>query len=206
MTVELDIAGFAKFAQGMRGMEASVESSARIAINDGARFATRVGAKAITDDLNLTSKYLTGGPSPRLGVSRFASDSSLEAVVTGRDRPTSLARFARGAPVFGHQKRSPTVKVNRAGAGQRVNNSFFVRLRSGKEMSADNYNVGIAVRLKPGETIRGKNVMARPGKRGFYLLYGPSVGQAYRTASEKTAPAVAERVTSEFLRQLARSK
>ena len=205
MTIEILPGGFEQLERALQTLGREINPSARMAINDSARFAVRVGAKAISDDLNLNKRYITGGPTPRLGVSRYAKVEDLEATVTGRDRPTSLARFTKAAPRFGRQATSPTVRVNRAGGNQKVRGSFFVRLRSGKERSADNYNVGLAVRLKPGDTISGKNRMAKAGKNGFYLLYGPSVGQAYRSQARKTAPQITAHLGNQMARQLNRA-
>lgn len=204
MTTEVDVFGLKGFDDLVKRLSQSVDPAARVAINDGARFAVREGAKDISSELNLSQRYIMGGPAPRLLVRRFASDSDLEAVVTGRDRPTSLSRFSRSAVRFGHQRLSPTVKVSAQGGGQRIRGSFFVRLRRGINLDGENFNVGLAVRLKPGQRIPGKNTMAKPGRNGFYLLYGPSVGQAYRTASVRTVPAVEKRISNTLARELSR--
>lgn len=204
MTTEIELFGLKGFDDMVKRLGQSVDPASRIAINDGARFAVREGAKDISSELNLSQRYIMGGPAPRLAVRRFASDADLEAVVTGRDRPTSLSRFARTAVRFGKQRLSPTVKVSAQGGGQRIRGSFFVRLRRGVSMDGETFNVGLAVRLKPGQRIPGKNVMAKPGRSGFYLLYGPSVGQAYRTASVRTVPAVSQRIGNTLARELLR--
>lgn len=204
MSIEIETGALRDLDKMVQRLGVDAERSARMAVNDGARFAVRVGAQDIADELNLTKRYITGGSAPRLAVRQFASDADLEAVVTGRDRPTSLARFARSAPKFGRQRLAPTVKVAAKGSGERIKGSFFVRLKRGTQMDGENFNVGIAVRLKPGERLPGKRTMAVPGRNGFYLLYGPSVGQAYRSSAPRTAPAVGERVGNEFMRQINR--
>lgn len=203
MSIEIDIAPLQQLARRVERLGDGVDRAARVAINDGARFAVRTGTKDITSQINLTQRYVSGGSAPRLGVSRFASNADLEAVVTGRDRPTSLARFSRSAVRFGRQRLSPTVRVNKGAGGSRVRGSFFVKLRRGGNADGDNFNVGLAVRLKPGERIAGKNVMAKPGRSGFYLLYGPSVGQAFRSTAPRAADKVSDRVSNAFARAMA---
>jgi len=204
VTTEVEVFGLKGLDDLVKRMGQSVDPATRVAINDGARFAVREGAKDISSELNLSQRYIMGGPAPRLAVRRFASDSNLEAVVTGRDRPTSLARFSRSAVRLGKQRLSPTVKVAAQGGGQRIRGSFFVRLRRGVNFDGENFNVGLAVRLKPGQRIPGKNSMAKPGRSGFYLLYGPSVGQAYRSSSVRTVPAVSKRIGNTLARELTR--
>lgn len=201
--IEIDIAPLQQMARRIEQLGAKADTAARIAINDGARFAVRSGTKDIASQINLTQRYISGGQNPRLGVSQFASATNLEATVTGRDRPTSLARFSRSSVRFGRQRLSPTVKVDKGAGGGRVKGSFFVKLRRGTQMDGESYNVGLAVRLKPGERIPGKRVMAKPGRSGFYLLYGPSVGQAFRSAAPRAAGPVSDRVSNAFARALA---
>lgn len=204
MTTEIEVFGLKGFDDLVKRLGQSVDPATRIAINDGARFAVREGAKDIASELNLSQRYIMGGSAPRLAVRRFASNADLEAVVTGRDRPTSLARFSRSTVRFGRQRLSPTVKVSAQGGGQRIRGSFYVRLRRGVSLDDANFNVGLAVRLKPGQRLPGKNAMAKPGRNGFYLLYGPSVGQAYRTASVRSVPAVGKRVSNTLARELSK--
>lgn len=204
MTIEIDIAPLEKLARRMSDLGRSgVDNAARIAINDGARFAVRVGTKDIASQINLSQRYISGGPNPRLGVVNFASNSNLEAVVRGRDRPTSLAQFSRTTRSFGRQRLAPSVKVDRSGSSKRIPGSFFMRLRRGTQMDGDNANVGLAVRLKPGQRIPGKRVMGKPSRSGLYLLYGPSVGQAFRSSAERAADATETRISNAFARAMA---
>lgn len=176
------------------------DRAAARAINDGAQFAVREGAKDISSQINLTQQYIKSGA--RLAVSGRASAGNLEATVTGRDRPTSLARFSSTPQVFGRQRLSPTVSVARGGSGQRIPGSFFMRLRKGN--TGELGNVGIAVRLKPGETVPGKRVQPKASKSGLALLYGPSVGQAFRSAAPRAAGPTSDRVVQSLLREFDR--
>lgn len=203
MSIEIDVAPLEQLSRRISKWGDATDTAARIAINEGARFAVRRGTKDISSQINLPQRYISGGPDPRLSVRQFASNADLEAIVRGIDRPTSLAQFSKSARKFGRQRLSPTVKVERGGAGSRIRGSFFTRLRRGTEMDGENSNVGLAVRLKPGERIPGKRIMARPSKSGFYLLYGPSVGQAFRSAAERTAVETAQRISNAFARAMA---
>lgn len=176
------------------------DKAAARAINAGAQFAVREGAKDISSQVNLTQQYVKSAG--RLAVTGKARQSNLEATVTGRDRPTSLARFSRSNQTFGRQRLSPTVSVARGSAGKRIPGSFFVRLRRGN--SGELGNVGIAVRLKAGENLPGKRVQPKASKSGLALLYGPSVGQAFRSAAPRAAGPTSDRVTQAFLRELNR--
>lgn len=132
----------------------------------------------------------------RLGVTKRASPNNLEVVITARDRPTSLARFApgqtpentRGKPLYVQVKRGRTVRLNKA---------FMVRLKNG--------NIGLAVRLKPGESLRNKTDMKAVAlANNVYLLYGPSVDQVFRTVADSAAPEIGTQIGNEFYRQFAR--
>lgn len=187
-----------------------------IAINETARGpALDFARKAMTEEVNFPEGYLTGD---RLGVVQWARDDHLEAVIRGRDRPTLLARFSQDRPEDMGAIRATN---NRVGAGRsgrdrgrvtvvvhpnepkRLASGFFVALRSG--------GIGLAIRLRPGETI--SNVRAykpvplfrdKDGTPVVYLLYGPSVDQVFRGVAERIAPQITEALEKEFIRQFAR--
>ena len=132
----------------------------------------------------------------RLSVTRKARQDSLEAVITARDRPTSLARFAAGQTPESTRKGGVTVQVKR-GKNTHMKRAFMVRLKNG--------NIGLAVRLKQGETLAnksyGKPVMLA---KNVYLLYGPSVDQVFQTVAEESLPEIGNMVSKEFYRQFTR--
>lgn len=84
--------------------------------------------------------------------------------------------------------------------------AFFIRLPQGSQMTETQFNLGLAIRLKPGEALMNK-VQAVRMASGLYLLYGPSVDQVFRAndgggvASDR-APYLAQRLENEFLRLL----
>ncbi len=132
----------------------------------------------------------------RLEVSRKATRNNLEAVITARDRPTSLARFAPGQTPESTRGKPLTVQVKK-GRAKGLKKAFLVRLKNG--------NIGLAVRLKQGETIRNKNeVKAVMLDKGVYLLYGPSVDQVMKTVAAESLLPIADLIENEFHRQFAR--
>ena len=201
MTYYIESTGIKEFENLVRLLGASVEDSAADAINDTAVFARKLGSKEIRRRFNFKANYLDGG---RLAIARRAKPNDLEAVIRGRDRPTSLARFAQGTPTFGRQRTSPRVRVKAMGGARVIRNGFYMRLRSGSAILRDeNANVGLAVRLRPGERIKNKNEMAPIGGN-LYLLYGPSVGQVFRTEAVELTDQVTAQLATRFAHHLGR--
>lgn len=174
--------------------------SMRLAINSTAR---RGGLKTLKDgmlaEVDFPRGYLSGD---RLKVAKFASDGNLSASILARKRATSLARFAGPAPIG---KEGVTVKVKK-GRTTFLKKAFLVKLRAGASMSEDNYNLGLAVRLAPGEQLGNKRKAHKawlvPGK--VALLYAPSVDQVMNTVAPKVTTRIAEQVVAEFYRQFER--
>src|SRR5690606_33603498 len=76
-------------------MPADVLTAASRAINDTVRRGRAAGAREIRRQVNFPARYLSGSEG-RLKVTKFATPGSLVGVITGRHRPTSLARFSSG--------------------------------------------------------------------------------------------------------------
>ncbi len=182
------------------------EKAAQLAINDVTRRgALKLARDEIMGEIAFDKSYLTGD---RLGVTKFAKKGDLEAVITGRKRATSVARFAaKGTPVGTGPKVKMGVRVQ-VGRGKTtvLRSAWLVRLNKGASMTEDQYNVGLAVRLKPGESLENKHSTHKswlvPGS--VALLYGPSVDQVFATVSQQIADPVGDMVAKEFLRQFAR--
>jgi hypothetical protein len=139
----------------------------------------------------------------KFGVTRYASPSRLEAVISARQRPTSLARFATGGNV---DQEGVSVRV-KAGKTQRLKRAFLVRLRQGTMLDSENFNLGLAVRIPGGEAaVRNKTDKSRMVHlaKDVFLLYGPSVDQVFKTVSVTETPHVLNEIESEFYRQFAR--
>lgn len=131
-----------------------------------------------------------------------ATPNRLIASIAGRQRPTSLARFATSGTVG--TKGGITVRVK--GGSKFMKDAFLVRLNRGGGITDDGYNVGLAIRLKEGMTLNKKDTsrMVHLGK-DVVLLYGPSVDQILRNeAADAEAPEVVDAIGTEFFRQFAR--
>ena len=155
---------------------------------------TRVEAgKRISRQVNFTQRYLTNGD--RLGVRKFSTPNKLEGVIGGRDRATSLARFATSSTV---NKKGVTVEV-KPGSAKFMRRAFLVRLPQGKALTETKFNLGLAIRLKPGETINNKkNFIKLQGN--LYLLFGPSVGQVFNEVRNDVSAPALDFFEDEFIR------
>ena len=172
----------------------------RMAIND---VATRGGMALIreemTDQIAFPRGYLTGD---RIGVTKRATNAHLEAVITGRKRATSLARFTSARTI--NQKGGVSVRVSR-GRTTYLKQAWLVRLKKGASLDEDNYNIGLAVRLRPGEKLNKKTVHQSWLVAGqVALLYGPSVDQVFQEVAGDVVDPISEMVQDEFFRQFAR--
>ncbi len=176
--------------------------AARLAINDTTKKkAVPLYRRLMQAEVEFPPGYLNDPD--RFGQTKQATEADLSATITARFRPTSLARFAPGQSEEGARRTGGVnVKVNRGGGARRIKRAFFVRLRRGRD-TADGNNLGLAIRLKPGERLRGRKkggsgVQLAPD---LYLLYGPSVDQVFREASVAGSPEVADDLLKEFTRQ-----
>lgn len=155
------------------------------------------------DEIAFPKDYLKGD---RLGITQFAKPGDLEAIITARERPTSLARFAQPGQVIGSKPRLGVRVTVGKGKAQVLRSAWLVKLPRGEKKSPDSFNLGLAVRVKPGDTILGKHSEHQswlvPGS--VALLYGPSVDQIFRGVSADAAKPIGEMVSQEFLRQFTR--
>lgn len=196
MAVEIEMQGVEALSGYFRTATERAERAETLAVSNASRFARSESSKAIRSQVNFTTSYLN--QNDRLELTR--SNGGKEATLTGRHRATSLANpiFNRTTPFFGRPRKGVVVRVRvaKAGAGARIKDGFFVRLKGG--------NVGLAVRTQDGKApSRG----AKPIFGGeAHLLYGPSVGQVAFDVFPEIAPAVGERLGDEFIRQFERSR
>lgn len=156
--------------------------------------------KAIASQVGFPTGYLNDAE--KFGQTGFASPTRLETKISARQRATSLARFVTGGDV-GSVGASVSVKSGRTVT---LKKAFLVRLRSGTSLDDDNFNLGLAVRIKPGQTIRNKTDTSRMVRlaKDVFLLYGPSVDQVFRSVAETETPKVLDDMENEFFRQFAR--
>lgn len=130
----------------------------------------------------------------RLRVGRRARRGMLEATIAGRDRPTSLARFAAGQTPANTRGRGVHVKIKK-GQTRVLRKAFMVPLKNG--------NTGVAVRLKPGETLKNSEKAVRLDNN-VYLLYGPSVDQVFKGVAEDVSPRITEFLAKRFFNHFTR--
>lgn len=204
MTVSIVTAGSNELQRYLETMPELTARAMRLAINGVTKGKGMTAIKRqMLDEIAFPSGYLNAD---RLKVTKLASDKNLESVITGRKRATSLARFVTGNPIPG-SRRSDGISVRvQKGRTTYLKNAFLVRLKRGASLSEDNYNVGLAVRLKPGERLANK----RTGHKAWLvpnkvaLLYGPSVDQVFAGVIEELRPQIGDDVAAEFHRQFAR--
>jgi len=201
------MADFAVFAEGLeeigslRHLNRNIEIAASKAINKVARNSRVDIARDIRNEVNLPARYVAPG-NKRLYVSKHASSNQLEARITARGRPTSLAQFTSGGRVG-----KPGVYVEVApGRARFMKRAFLIRLPQGSALTDTRFNLGLAIRLRPGESLQNK-VSARRVSKGLYLLYGPSVDQVFRSkdgtgVATDRVPAIERELSNEFLRLL----
>lgn len=200
-----DFEGLDGLQDYFRAMPKRSARAARLAINTTI---SRKGMALIQDEMydevNFPKNYLKGD---RLYVSRYATETSLQGVILGRKRATSLARFAAPGTPIGIQGGSGVRVMVKRGSSVALRNAWLVRLRRGASLTEDQFNVGLAIRLRPGETaVTGKTTTHSswlvPGE--VALLYGPSVNQVFAGVAEETGPEILKLVADEFFRQFDR--
>jgi hypothetical protein len=185
----------------LKTAEASTRVAASLAMNDvtGGK-----GLKTYRDGMKQQIAFPPGylEDPERFGQTGYSTPARLETKISARSRPTSLARFA-GAPAVGQE--GVTVQV-KAGRSIRLKRAFTVRLRAGTVLDSSNFNVGIAVRVQAGQTLRNKRDLSGAAKLApnVFLLYAPSVDQVFRTVAPERTPAVLDLMGQEFLRQFVR--
>lgn len=168
----------------IESLNADILRNARNAINKTADRSRTSSDKAIRETLNFPARYL----SQRLTVTERAHGTSLQAKISGRDRPTSLARFASNR---NQKPGKPGVRVQVGMAAKMMQRAFLMKLSNG--------NLGLAMRLKEGERLANKKQLIKVGK-GLYLLYGVSVDQAFATVVPGQEQAATQFLEREFLR------
>lgn len=171
-------------------MPQQAATAARIAINDAAKMALGLARKQIYAEVAFPRGYLNR--EDRLRVSRPATNQQLEAVVSGRDRPTSLARFVPDGTRVG-RKGSTSITVTVKPGQPRV-------LQGHTRLFNFSGNRLLVLRLKPGQRPSAA-YHPRPifgPNSGMWILYGPSVDQVFRGVADDISPAVTDHARAEF--------
>lgn len=201
------MAQYAVFVEGLSNITSLTEMGPEIrraafqAVNKATEMGRTEAARKMRQEIMFPATYLNPAQG-RLFVSRKAQTNSLEARVKARGRATSLARFlVGGVPSKGS---SAIIEVS-PGRMSVMKRAFVMKLRAGKSVETK-HNLGLAIRLKPGESIANKKFM-RKVSRNLYLLYGPSVDQVFIAndgagVAKDISPFIQDKMESEFFRLL----
>lgn len=179
-------------------LDPEIIEAARQAVNRTVDRARTRSAEEIRRQVNFPAGYLSGDDS-RLKVTQRATNSRLEAVISGRRRPTSLARFV----VNSSRAAGTSVSVH-PGSVKRMQRAFLMKLRRGKLDISQGHNVGLAIRTD-GEAPKRAYKPIKISEE-LYLLYGPSVDQVFRTVREDVSKDTEEFLQAEFNRLLGLKK
>lgn len=173
-----------------------IRRKAVMAINRTVQWARAQAAREMRRQVAFRASYLTGADG-RLRIAKKAHGTDLEASIVGRQRATSLARFTTDRdPARARRRGGVNVEV-KPGAAKFMKGAFLVRLRAGAVKTDTQHNLGLAIRLKPGQTLRNKKY-ATQLDRDVYILYGPSVDQVFRTVSDDMSPDALQYLEREF--------
>lgn len=202
MILTLTTKGLDDFAQDFADFPQQAAKAAQIAVNYAADRFARKSSNAIKESLRIESKSLYNASDQkksRIKV-RKAGAGETTAVVSASSEPYLLSKFATNAPK-GRSVRgiSPAVMVKPSNL-QKMESSFYVRAKNGQLL--------IALRLKPGESVRnrtsGRTYPLRKGDPSAVVLYGPSIDQAFETQSRQFLDSVEEDMRAEYQRQFRR--
>lgn len=202
---------YALFVEGLHGAQSGIEAldegvlrAVRMSVNKGADRGRAEAARRIGRQLNFPARYITGA-NGKLTVTRKATNASLEAAIGATRRATSLARFAVDRSPAASKKRGGVNVAVKPGGAKFMPRAFLIRLRSGNRSIETASNLGLAIRLRPGESLSNKKLNAKRLEGNLFLLYGPSVDQAFINAggtgvAEDITPEILDNLESEFLR------
>jgi hypothetical protein len=204
----VDMSGIKDLRKYFATAPEAAQNASRDAINGAIKFAFAESSRQIRKQVNFPQDYIGSvGAGNRLGISLYATKDALQARLKADVRQVSLARFANDRSTFGKRPRGVEVTV-KPGHSTNMPGAFLIKLKAGsKPITSDDFNIGLAVRLKPGEKPGKKHTMVQFDKKGdptLYLLYGPSVDQVFKTVRDTVEPPVLDFLTTEFYRQFAR--
>jgi len=185
--------------RGFETLDRRINAAAIKAINKGARDGRVRSARLINEQIAFPKSYLhpSGG---RLVVAQKAQGGRLTAIIRARGRPTSLARF-----ITSRGRGGVSVEV-KPGRTRFLRRAFAIKLQRGLASVDTQSNLGIAIRLRPGERL-SKKIRQVQGSGGLTYLYGPSVLQVFldnkgNGVARDIEPNILRNVELEFLRLL----
>jgi hypothetical protein len=197
--------GAAKYGVAIQGLaalteisdlSAKVEIAARRAVNTTLDRTRTAGARKILAGVAFPASYLNPSEG-RLSVTRYAAGPNLEGKIGARVEATSLARFIVSNSTGSRARRGAKATAGsvqvmvKPGHIKTVAGGFVIGLRHG--------NRGLAVRSNGPPPRAWK---PKPIGHGLWLLYGPSVAQAFGEVRMDIAPEAAEFMENEFTRQM----
>ncbi len=149
---------------------------------------------AIGAEINLPKSYIRD----RFNAGEQAKPDNLRVVLRAEARPTSLARFLVGRGAADGQGGGVRVQVKPGGGSKRFRRGFTVGL--------NNDNMGLAVRLDPGQRLNKRDTAGMVHlEANVVLLYGPGIDQVLdNEVADAETPGVLDDFTTEFFRQFAR--
>lgn len=178
----------------LRGAVRAVEKAQMRAINRTASKTRTAASKAIRNDVKLKASYVN----ENLKVTRKASITNPEAVITGRKRPTRLARY--GAKQISRVAKQAAGDLSRGIASGRKQSGVSVAVKKGA--SRKKMRKAFMIPLK-GSGSMGVFVRTGTGKKDIKHLYGPSVDQVFRAVRTDLKPQIRRNLVTEYERQLA---
>lgn len=189
---------------GIENLDPALLRAVRMSVNKGADRGRAEAARRIGKELNFPARYITGSQG-KLNVTSRATGSKLEAVISAPQRPTSLARFSIDRNPQTTRKQGGVNLAVKAGQARFMSRAFLIKLKSGN--SDTNHNLGLAIRLKPGQQVDNKRIKAKRLESNLFLLYGPSVAQAFVNSAGTgvaldVTPDILDIMEAEFLRLL----
>ncbi len=182
-----------KATQFLRGAVRAVEKAQMRAVNRVASKTRTAGSKAIRKEVKLPASYVN----QNLKVTRKASTSQPVAVITGRKRPTRLARY--GAKQMSRSSKSAEGDASRGIASGRKQAGVSVAVK--KSGGRKKMRKAFLIPLKSAGTV-GVFVRTGKGKKGIKHLYGPSVDQVFRAVRRDLKPEIRRNLVTEYERQL----
>jgi hypothetical protein len=205
MALFIEAHGIPNFQRYLKEFPVEVPRAASLSLNQTMeRSGLKLSREKMIEQVAFPSGYLFP---PRFEVSKKASPGNLLSVITGQFTATPLARFASGQRARFIAARSRGKKPNRPKIRVEINPGKFVELPRAFLLTLRNGNIGLGIRLKPGETLHntiGAKIITSGPLKGVALLYGPSVDQVFRSVAAEVTPTILTDFESEFLRQFLR--
>jgi hypothetical protein len=205
VTVFIETSGIKDYARYLAQFPEIVPRAASLSLNQTAeRKGLKLSREKMVEQVAFPSGYLFP---PRFLVSKKASPGNLLAVIRGAFTPTPLARFSGSQRARFQTARKHNRRVNRPTIRVQIKPGRIVELPRAFLLTLRNGNVGLGIRLKPGETLQhtiGAKLITSGPLAGVALLYGPSVDQVFRSVAVEIMPELLNELELEFLRQFIR--